>query len=244
MATVIGALLVVLAFVAVFGLFLTQVVPAWMATNEESWGDSVRASLAQFQSTVDLQTSLGSPASATTPISLTSAGVPVLAAGTEGSLDVLPQHPGFVNVSMSVGPGGVLGYYQNVSGGAISVSLPDRYSSPQTFVFEAGAIIAVGPSGGAAIEFPPQFSVHRTSGNTSVSLSLLDLSGTASGTTGGTQGIVGQMLERTSTSSDGRTGSGSSAMPFELSVRIGSEHACAWYSYLDSTLLVSGLPSG
>jgi len=87
---VIGTLLALLVFFALFGVFLTQYLPVWMADNESQFVGQAAGAFAQFKSNVDLQYALGGPAVMGNPFVLASQGVPLLAQPTEGTLAFVP----------------------------------------------------------------------------------------------------------------------------------------------------------
>jgi hypothetical protein len=87
---VIGTLLALLVFFALFGVFLTQYLPVWMADNESQFVGQAAGAFAQFKSDVDLQYALGGPSVMGNPFVLASQGVPLLAQPTEGTLAFLP----------------------------------------------------------------------------------------------------------------------------------------------------------
>jgi hypothetical protein len=89
---VIGTLLALLVFFALFGIFLTQYVPLWMTDNEAAFAANGQASFAQIKSAMDAQYVLGGPQSYGTPVVISSAGIPLLAQPTQGSLSFLPQN--------------------------------------------------------------------------------------------------------------------------------------------------------
>ncbi len=90
MVAVIGTLLALLVFFALFGVFLTQYLPVWMADNESQFTSQAAGAFAQFKSDVDLQYSIGGPAVMGNPFVLASQGVPLLAQPTEATLAFLP----------------------------------------------------------------------------------------------------------------------------------------------------------
>jgi hypothetical protein len=89
---VIGTLLALLVFFALFGIFLTQYVPLWMTDNEAAFSANAQASFAQIKSGMDAQYVLGGPQSYGTPVAISSDGIPLLAQPTQGSLVFLPQN--------------------------------------------------------------------------------------------------------------------------------------------------------
>jgi type II secretory pathway pseudopilin PulG len=89
---VIGTLLALLVFFALFGIFLTQYVPLWMTDNEAQFTADAQTSFAQLKSAMDSQYVLDGPQSYGTPITISSDGIPLLAQPTEGALVFLPQN--------------------------------------------------------------------------------------------------------------------------------------------------------
>jgi hypothetical protein len=89
---VIGTLLALLVFFALFGIFLTQYVPLWMTDNEAQFTAQASASFAQLKSSIDAQYVLGGPQVYGTPVAISSQGIPLLAQPTEGALEFLPQN--------------------------------------------------------------------------------------------------------------------------------------------------------
>ncbi|HEV8050702.1 MAG TPA: hypothetical protein VGP88_08945, partial [Thermoplasmata archaeon] len=131
---VIGTLLALLVFFALFGVFLTQYLPLWMNENEVAFTQQTESSMAQLKSNIDLQAALQSPPVYQTPFTMNSQGVPLIAQGTVGVLSFIPFTPNvFANVTMNPGPGDGKAFYQNISLGTVSMFLPNRYYSPQLF---------------------------------------------------------------------------------------------------------------
>lgn len=91
MVAVIGTLLALLVFFALFGIFLTQYVPLWMTDNEALLVAQSSTSFATFKSIVDQQYALGGPQTVGTPFAISSQSVPLIAQPTEGSLVFLPN---------------------------------------------------------------------------------------------------------------------------------------------------------
>lgn len=89
---VVGTLLALLVFFALFGIFLTQYVPLWMVDNESQFTSQAAASFAQFKSNIDFQYSTGGPTSFGTPFVLQSYGVPLIATPTQGTLNFIPSN--------------------------------------------------------------------------------------------------------------------------------------------------------
>ncbi len=239
--SVVGTLLALLVFFALFGIFLTQYLPLWMIDNESAFTSESQASMATLKSNIDLQMALGNPPVYSTPFVLSSQGVPLLATPTVGSLTFLPAQAGvFANVSMTVGPGGSGPLYRNFSLGDLSMYLPNRYYSAQTFVLEDDAVIQSQTDTTQIVAFPPPLSLNTTGSQVGVSLSLVQLLGNATQATGaGTQEVSSHFLFSQVFSSAGPSGGGT----FSAEFRLGTHYPCAWASFLQNTLNRSGVGS-
>ncbi len=244
-ATVIGALLVVVIFFTIFGAFLTQTIPVWMGQNETSWTNNGEMSMASLKADVDLQYSLGASPVYSVPFSLSSSGIPVLASPTQGSL-VFTGGGGtaYANLTISAGAGSI-SYVQNVSTGTLTMNLPNRYASPETLAFQNDAVIRVPSGAGPTIAFSPLFSLRHVPGNTSLALVLLNTVGAERSTSApGTQPVTSTLLARSVITTQGLFGVNGSAGSFGVTLRIGSVYACAWEAYLANALSVSGIAPG
>ncbi len=235
----VGTLLALLVFFALFGIFLTQYLPLWMIDNESAFTSQSQASMATLKSNIDLQMALGNPPVYSTPFVLSSQGVPLLAAPTVGSLSFLPAQAGvFANVSMSSGPGGSGPLFRNFSLGALSMSLPNRYYSSQTFVLEDDAVIQSQTDTSQIVAFPPPLTLNTTGAQVGVSLSLVQMLGNATSAVGsGTQEVSSHFLFSQVFSSSGPLGGGTFSAEFKL----GTHYPCAWASFLQNTLNRSGV---
>ncbi|MFZ0700135.1 MAG: hypothetical protein WAN74_08135 [Thermoplasmata archaeon] len=245
MATVIGALLVVVIFFTIFGVFLTQTIPVWMDQNETAWINNGEVSMASFKADVDLQYSLGASPVYSVPFSLSSSGVPVLASPTQGSLLFTDGGAtSYANLTLSAGPGSTP-YVENASTGTLTMNLPNRYASPETLAFQNDAVLRVPNGANATIDFSPLFSLRHVPGNTSLALVLVTALGAQRSTSApGTQPVTSTLLGRSIVTTQGLFGVNGSAPSFELSLRIGSVYACAWEAYLANALSASGIASG
>ncbi|NNN17340.1 MAG: hypothetical protein HKL79_03130 [Thermoplasmata archaeon] len=245
MATVIGALLVVVIFFTIFGVFLTQTIPIWMGQNETSWTNSGEMSMAAFKTDVDLQYSLGASPVYSVPFSLSSSGVPVLASPTQGSLLFTGGgSTAYANLTISAGPG-TIPYAQNVSTGTLTMNLPNRYASPETLAFQNDAVIRVPNGAPPTIAFSPLFALRHMPGNTSLALVLLNTVGAERSTSApGTQPVSSTLLARSVITTHDLFGANGSAGSFGVTLRIGSIYACAWEEYFANALSVSGIAPG
>lgn len=267
---VVGTLLSLLVFFALFGIFLTQYLPLWMTENEIQFTDEASASLTLLKSSIDAQYAFGGPQSFGTAFTISSNSVPLLAQPTQGTLEFLPQTcpggfyakgisgvnstnfgqpvvPGycvFYRIAQSPGPGGSTYFNQSVPSGEIQFVLPNRYYTPETFYFEDDAIIQ---SQGAAYQLmtvPPPLNVTYASGNTSVTSSFLQLFGNTSTVFGqGTQDVYSTLQSHAAVSSNG----GSKSTPvITYTFEIGTQNPCAWSTFLTSVISsaeATGLPS-
>ena len=267
---VIGTLLSLLVFFALFGIFLTQYVPLWMTDNEAQFTNAAAASFIQLKGGIDSQYALGLPPTLGTSFTISSQGVPLIAQPTEGTLTFLPsQCPGgfyvkggsgatsanlgqpvnpaycvFQNQTLSVGPGGSGKYYQKVATGVLSMQLPNRYYSSQSFYLEDDGVVQTQSGGYQVMAFSPPFNVTRSAGNTTVSSSFLQLTGNATSVIGqGSEEVYSHLrFTQTITSSGTFVASNSTFTPFVYTYEIGTQFPCAWSRFLQSQLNVSGVP--
>ena len=260
----VGTLLALLVFFALFGIFLTQYVPLWMTDNESQFTSQAATSFLEFKSNIDQQYVLGAPQSYGTPFAVSSQGVPLIAQPTQGTLVFLPTtcpggfftkgatganaanygqpvSPGycvFQNLTLSAGPGSSGPYYQKVPSGAVEMVLPNRYFNPQTFYFEDDGVIQ--SQGGAAqiMAFPPPFNVTTVGGNTSFTTSFLQLYGNASTVIGqGSEQVFSHLRYTQVVTSNGKPG-----QPFVVTYEIGTQYPCAWQRFFMAQMNVSGVP--
>ncbi len=239
--SVVGTLLALLVFFALFGIFLTQYLPLWMFDNESAFSSQAQASMATLKSNIDLQLALGYPPVYSTPFVMASSGVPLLAAPTTALLTFVPTTAGvFANVSMSVGPGGSAPLYRNYSLGDLTMYLPNRYYSPQTFVLEDDAVVESQSQNSQLMAFPPPLVINSTGSQVGVSVSLVQMLGNASqAVSTGTQQISSHFLFSQVFTSSGPSGGGT----FQAELKVGTHYPCAWASFLSSTLNRSGVAS-
>jgi hypothetical protein len=266
---VIGTLLALLVFFALFGIFLTQYVPVWMTDNEATFTAQATTSFAQFKSSVDAQYTLGGPETYGTPFVMSSQGVPLIAQPTLGTLDFvpntcplgfktpvnspgspyygMPRNPGycvFVNVTESYGPGGIVGYSQAVPTGILEFILPNRYYSPETFYMEDDAVIQSQSVGYQIMAIPPPLNFTQVGANTSASDSFLQFYGNASSVVGqGSQEVYSHLRYTSTATSNGKLIAGVQ-QPLTFTFTIGTQWPCAWSTYLYHVLTTSGIPSG
>lgn len=236
--SVVGTLLALLVFFALFGIFLTQYVPLWMIDNESQFSSLTQQEFANLKSNMDLQAALDGPNVYATPFVMSSEGVPLIAQPTQSILNFVPRLPGvFANVSMSVGPGGSSAFYQNFSLGTLQMQLPNRYYSPQTFELEDDAVIQSQADTQQVVSFPPTLAFNESGSQIGVTLSLVQLYGNATQTVSvGTQEVYSHFLGTQTFTSTGVGGS-----PFTGQFRLGTHFPCAWATYLNGAMLRAGI---
>jgi hypothetical protein len=251
---VVGTLLALLVFFALFGIFLTQYVPLWMEENESQLSSATQASLATLKSGVDDQYIFGTIPSYAVPFSLNSQSVPLLSQPTIATLAYLSGCPGgffpanntpqqvgscdFERLSYTTGAGPVgtqnHPYTQTVSTDYLEVSLPDRYYAAVDYFFEDDGLAAAQSLVHQSMLVPPPLNVSKTGGLVSFDASLLVLLGsTASFTAQGSKDVTSSLLASGNVSSAGRfLAPGGAAKTFNVTVTVGVHAVCAWYNYL------------
>ena len=263
---VVGTLLALLVFFALFGIFLTQYVPLWMTDNESQFTSQAATSFADFKANLDQQYLLNGPQTYGTPFTISSQGIPLLAQPTQGTLSFLPTtcplgfalskstgipgqpiNPGycvFQNITLTSGPGGSGVYSQHVASGVLQMLLPNRYYSGQTFYLENDALVQSQGGFQQILALPPPFNVTTVGGvstpgsNTSVTTSFLQLYGNASTVIGqGTEQVYSHYRFSDVVSSNGRSGGST----FGLQYEIGTQYPFAWQRYFLSMMNASGL---
>lgn len=236
---VVGTLLSLLVFLALFGIFITQFLPLWMTQNEAEFTAQTQASFALLKSNVDLQSTYGQPASEATPFTMASQGVPLLAQPTGGTLSFVPAQPGvYANVSVSPGPANSQPFSQNFSLGVVQMTLPNRYFSPQVFEFEDDAVIQSQNAVSQLVLYPPGLALNASGSQVGVTLTLLQLAGNASQTIStGTQEVYSHYLfTQTYTSLSASAG-------VRVVLHLGTYFPCAWTTFLTSAFSNGGIGS-
>jgi len=264
---VIGTLLSLLVFFALFGIFLTQYVPLWMTDNEAQFTSAAATSFIEFKGGIDSQYALGLPPSLGTPFTISSAGVPLIAQPTEGTLTFLPStcpagflvksatttynfgQPAnphycvFENQTLSTGPGGSGPYYQKVATGVLTMQLPNRYYASQTFYYEDDGVIQSQSQGYQVMAFAPPFNVTSLAGNTTISSSFLQLVGNATSVIGqGSEEVYSHLRFSQMVTSNGKVSTSNPTGRFNYTFEIGTQYPCAWSKFLYSQMNISGVP--
>jgi hypothetical protein len=267
---VVGTLLALLVFFALFGIFLTQYLPLWMTDNESDFTAQADASFALFKSNVDSQYQFpgASPTTLGTPFQVSSQGIPLLAQPTEGTLIFLPStcaggfitshvagtvgqpvNPGqcvFANITLSNGPGGSGFYSQRIATGTLEMILPNRYYTPETFYFEDDAVVQSQSGNYQVLAINPPFNATETTGgNLTVTSTMLQLYGNASTFIGqGSQDVYSHYRYSQYVTSNGVYAPGNaSQIPFVYTYEMGTQYPCAWSTFLTQMMKVSGIPA-
>ncbi len=253
---VVGTLLALLVFFALFGIFLTEYLPLWMEENESQLTFSLQTSLATLKSGVDDQYIFGAIPSYSVPFTTSSNSVPLLAQPTVATLSFLSGCPdGFttagapekigscdfekVAYATAKGTGSASqthNYTQTEATNYLEVSVPNRYYTPVVYFFESDAVTASQTNGHAWIGVPPPFNLTKTGTNLTVRTSLLTFVGNASSFTGvGSKDVTSHFLYQTNVTSVGRFLNKTSAVrSFNLTLTLGVHNVCSWYTYLDT----------
>ena len=266
---VVGTLLALLVFFALFGIFLTQYVPLWMTDNEAQFTSQASTSFAQFKSNLDEQYLLDGPPTYGTPFTISSQGIPLLAQPTQGTLSFLPTtcplgfsvskstgiigqpvNPGFCvfqNLTLTVGPGGSGVYSQHVASGVLQMVLPNRYYNGQTFNLENDAVDLSQGGLQQVLVLQPPLNVTVVGSLTQPQPRYLNTTVTTSFLQlyGNASTVVGQGTQQAYSHlrfSDVIASNGkNSASTFDLSYEIGTQYPFAWQSYFLSMMRASGL---
>ncbi|MFY9716418.1 MAG: hypothetical protein WAK40_00555 [Thermoplasmata archaeon] len=266
-AAVIGTLLSLLVFFALFGIFLTQYLPLWMDSNEAQFTAQADEAISTFKSNVDAQSALGGPAVYATTFPLSSQGVPLLAQPTEAVLILLPPScPGgflasgapvtktacvFETEAFTSGKGAKTNtpWNQSSTTAVMEMQLPNRYFTSQTFYFEDDAVIQTQYGSHSVIVGPPPLAITKSGTNTTVTTSFLGLYGNSTVVIGqGSEEVYSQLVTSSATSSNGRflsgTGGTGSPVTFNFTFQIGTHNLCPWYSFIEGLIQSSGLTAG
>lgn len=236
---VVGTLLAMLVFFSLFGVFISEYLPLWMNDNESAFTSQTETSFAELKSNMDLQTALQGPAVYATPFTMSSQGVPVLSQPTAGILNFVPNSPGvFANVSMNPGPGGASLFYQNFSLGTITMSLPNRYYSPQFFDLENDAVIQSQSSTEQLMLYPPGLALNASGTSFGVTLTLVQMLGNATqAVSTGTEEVYSHYLFSQAFTSAPSSGTVSGKWV------LGTHYSCAWTRFLETEFAGAGLGS-
>lgn len=246
-AATVGTIMALLVFLTFFGMFTNQFVPVWMSDNESSHMAQATQQMTALKSQIDITisnaaNSLIAPAPIFVPVTLSSDGIPVFAAGTAGILSFMPKGFGVLpwfNVtytyrSDTTGQSVVLSPANDgQSGGSLDLYCPNRYFVEQHLVYENGAVI-VNQTDGEFVIAGPQFLVKNMGTAASpmrvVMLTQISMFGsnvTIGGT--GSKGINAELLYAGTTAYTNSVGS-------DLTIQIFTKHGWAWYNYFMNRL--------
>ncbi|HEV2520290.1 MAG TPA: hypothetical protein VGX00_06700 [Thermoplasmata archaeon] len=239
--SVVGTLLALLVFFALFGVFLTQYVPLWMSENEQTLTSQVETSLATLKGGLDGQVAAQGPALVSTPFQMASQSIPLIAQPTVAAITFVPPSPGagiYTNISMKPAPGGASGiFYENETIGSLQVKIPSRYYAPQLFSLENDAVIQTEGNGQQVVEFPPTLSVNQSGSGFGVTAALVQITGISTQATGvGTQEVFSHFVYSNAFTSTSATNA--------LTAKFieSTFYPCAWSSFVSSTFAQA--PSG
>lgn len=231
--SVVGTLLALLVFFALFGIFLTQYLPLWMTEDEQQLAIQTQESIAELKSKVDLQVALGSPPVYSTPFTTVSQSIPLLTQPTTATMQFVPSTAGvYAGVVMNPGPGNSAAYTQNVSLGRFTIQLPNRYYAPQLFSLEGDAVVQSQGSNQQVLDYPPILAVNQSGSAFGVTVSIVQLVGTsAASVASGTQQVYSHyVFTQTILSTNTPT------KQLNVNYTIGTLFPCAWYSFLSTSL--------
>ncbi len=236
---VVGTLLSLLVFFALFGIFLTQYVPLWMDDNEAAFTAQTQESFANLKSEMDLQATFGTAPVLSTPFVMSSQGIAIFAQPTAGTLNFIPDQPGvFANVTTSIGPGDSHAFYQNYTLGTLHMDLPNRYFTPQEFELEDDGVIQSQSDTHELLDFPPILSYNITGTNVGVTLGLFQMVGNATqAISSGTEQVYSHFKTAQTYYVQAPTGT-----TFTATYTIGTHYACAWQQFFNESYRTSGFP--
>ncbi|MHB1435114.1 MAG: hypothetical protein ACYCPN_04425 [Thermoplasmata archaeon] len=232
-SVILGALLVFVMVVAISGLVVTKGVPAWMGQDEASYVRSAGGALNALASTWETQILLGGPLVLSTSVPLASAGVPLLASPTIATLSFAPRSVGLFE-SVTVTEGTAIVYRSNVTLGTVTLNVPNRYATPETFRLQGGALLQLPGSGGGSVVTDPPISLFSNGSVWSLDATLLGIVGTSFSVSGPSSAVLSSTLPAPAAAWSRSNASGG----LTLTLALGSFDACAWYHYL------AGLPVG
>jgi len=246
-ASTVGTIMALLVFLTFFGMFTNQFVPVWMSDNESSHMAQATQQMTAFKSQIDITisnsaNSLVAPSPVFVPITLSSDGIPVFAAGTAGILSFMPVGSNVLpwfNVtytykSETTGDSMLLGPANDGrSGGNLDLYCPNRYFVEQHLAYENGAMI-VNQTDGEFVIAGPQFSVRNLGTDANpmrvvqfTQITMLGNNVTIGGT--GSKGINAELMYAGTTPYTNNDGS-------SLTMQIYTKHGWAWYNYFMSRL--------
>jgi len=262
---VVGTLLALLVFFALFGVFLTQYLPLWMEENESQLSTQAQTSLATLKSGIDDQYLFGNIPSYSVPFTLNSQSVPLLAQPTIATMSYISGCPGgfyptngtpreisaceFQRLSFTTGAGASGSqnhpFSQTLPTDYLELSLPDRYYPPVTYFLEMDGITQAQSNSHQSMLAPPLFNVSKTGTSVSVLASLVYFLGASTSFAGvGSKSVTSSVLSLSNASSTSRflTPTGT-PRTFNVTLTVGVHEVCAWYNYLYNMTLAALGPS-
>jgi hypothetical protein len=173
-AAVVGTLLALLVFLAIFGIFLSDYLPLWMQDNEESFSATVANQFGNIQDTMGkLYLNSKTGFAVANPVTMQSDSVPVFSQPTQGVLSFLENKQLYTNLTFHLQGSGQW-FSQNVTpAGELTMSLPNRYYVPITFSLQDGAVIQAQPGAAQQIMlFSPSVLANSSGQQSSLYITL------------------------------------------------------------------------
>ena len=129
--------------------------------------------------------------------------------------------------------------------GILSMVLPNRYYTGETFLYEADGIIQSQTGGYQLMAYAPVLNMTRLAGNTTVSSSFLQLYGNATSVIGqGTEEVYSHLRFTQTITYNGYNSTAHVLRPFNYTFEVGTQYPCAWWKFLSNQMNVSGVPGG
>ena len=228
----VGTIMALMVFMFLFGMIQNQYVPVAMKDAEANHMRNVESQFGTLKEKIDTLIMLDAfNYSAYVPITLGSDGIPVFASQTPGFLSFQPNRE-LVNVTLVPGDGSGNVLYGNTSG-EVALYVPNRYYTPQTFIYSCGAVILYQDSG-AVMKADPGFSIVNQNGDIMVYLRTIRLIGdqiSKSGTS--TEGLHSSLIYTYASEDSSRNST--------LWINISTSYAEAWETWFNTTLPENGL---
>lgn len=140
-ASTVGTIFALMIFMGLLSLFMTQVVPVQMKSNEAEHDLQVLSQLSQMRSIIDMLTlTQDTNYTAYVPIKMGAEGVAIVTSPTYGQLSVYPAQVNsryILSINFMDTYGNKI--YEN-SSGSLQFICPNRYYVPEIFTYENGAI--------------------------------------------------------------------------------------------------------
>lgn len=235
-ASTVGTIMALLVFLTFLSLIVNQYVPVWMKDSESAHMNGVLGQFGNLKGAIDLQV-LGAqiahdagthhiPITTASPISLGVDGVPIFAAPSMGELALDPD-AGPWSVVFFYDIRGVATRVDEVSTGAIALSVANRYFIPQRIIYENGAVIRW-QSDGQVVRAPPVFEAVPLNNTLDLSFQLVSLFGKDS--------IAGTSTEVVNTKVFGLDRQDYTQLRSTIWINHTSSYGIAWYHFFNNTL--------